>query len=345
MTNLQQRYHRVVQRRGLILGGFAAALMITFLLDLTWGPSSFSLRDMVRALLQQVPLAKHQSIILWKIRLPHAMMAVLAGSALGLAGIQMQTVLNNPLASPYTLGLSSAAILGAALALAFDLAIPGISPVFTIPAVAFACALSASLLVQWLAGLLGASVDTLILFGISMVFVCNALVSLIQFVTTSDTLQQIVFWTMGSLGRTTWPKIGIVATVLVLATWHASRQVWSLTALRSGADQAQSMGVPVERLRLRILVQVSCLAAITVSFVGAIGFIGLVGPHMARLALGEDHRFTLAGSMLSGALVLSSASLFSKIFVTGTVIPIGIVTAIVGIPLFMLLIFGQRRHL
>ncbi len=124
----------------------------------------------------------------------------------------------------------------------------------------------------------------------------------------------------------------------------SSRQVWALTALRGGEEQARSIGVAVERLRLVVLLRVSLLAATALAFVGTIGFVGLVGPHIARLLLGEDHRLFLPGAALAGALMLSLASIASKTIVPGVVLPIGIVTALVGVPLFVLLVLGRRRR-
>jgi iron complex transport system permease protein len=137
--------------------------------------------------------------------------------------------------------------------------------------------------------------------------------------------------------------VGVVAVVLAICLPLSLRHVWAMTALRAGEDQARSFGIQVERLRMLVLLRVSLLAAAAVAFVGTIGFIGLVGPHIARLALGEDHRFYLPGAAMAGALVLSLASIASKSLVTGVVLPVGIVTALVGIPLFMAMILGQRR--
>jgi iron complex transport system permease protein len=166
---------------------------------------------------------------------------------------------------------------------------------------------------------------------------------LLQSEAASKARQQIVFWTMGSLGRATWFKIGIVTAVLAVCSLWSTRTAWSLTALRSGEEQARSIGVAVERVRLLTLLRVSLLAATALSLVGTIGFVGLVGPHIARMLLGEDHRYLLPGAALSGALMLSAASILSKSLVPGVVLPIGIVTALVGVPLFMVLILRQRR--
>ena len=212
-----------------------------------------------------------------------------------------------------------------------------------VPLCAFVGAACATALIQLLAWRQGATVDTVVLFGIALLFSFEALLWLLQFIADSNALQQIVFWTMGSLGRATWTKIGIVGSVLLLCLMWSAHQAWALTALRAGEDQARSFGIAVERLRLVTLLRVSLLAAIALSFVGTIGFVGLVGPHIARMLLGEDHRHYLPGSALAGALMLSLASILSKALVPGVVLPIGIITALVGVPLFMVLVLRQRK--
>ncbi|EWY39636.1 iron-siderophore ABC transporter permease [Skermanella stibiiresistens SB22] len=326
------------------MGLLAVGLACSLVLDVATGPSGLPVADILTGLLDRDALPRGQAVILWNIRLPYAVMAVLVGAALGLAGAEMQTVLNNPLASPFTLGVSAAATLGAALAMALEPDVPGLDETWLIPLSAFACAMAATLLIQTLAGRFGAGTDTVVLFGIAMLFAMNALLWLVQYVASTDALQQMVFWTMGSLARATWEKVAVVALVLAACVPLSMRSVWAMTALRGGDDHARSFGIPVERLRLRVLLRVSLLSAAAVAFVGTIGFIGLVGPHIARLTLGEDHRFYLPGSALAGALLLSLASIASKNLVPGLILPVGIVTSLVGIPLFMALILTQGRR-
>ncbi len=288
-------------------------------------------------------LSRSEEVILWQVRLPYALMAVFVGACLGLAGAEMQTVLNNPLASPSTLGVMYAATLGASLAIVFKIALFGLPENYIVPIFAFLGAVLSVLLIQSLSRAFGATVDTVILFGIASVFALQALISLMQFVADSDSLQQIVFWTMGSLARATWDKIFIIAGVFAICLPFSIRHVWKMTALRGGEEYAKSFGVSVERLRLIVLFRVSVLTAVAVSFTGVIGFVGLVGPHIARLAFGEDHRFYLPGSALAGGLILAGASVLSKSLIPGILIPDGIVTALIGIPLFLGLLINQKR--
>ncbi len=190
----------------------------------------------------------------------------------------------------------------------------------------------------------GVTVETIVLLGIALVFTFNALLSLLEYLASEQALAAVVFWTMGSLTKATWGKVAVTFAVLVFCVPLFARRAWALTALRLGDDKAASFGVNVRALRLETMLLVSLLAAIPVSFVGTIGFIGLVGPHIARMLLGEDQRFFLPGSVLCGALLLSVTSVVSKMLIPGAIMPIGVITALVGVPFFFSLIFTNRRR-
>jgi iron complex transport system permease protein len=341
--SLARSYAQFVRWRAIILAGFALALAASFLADIATGPSVFPLADVVRGIFDPAALPRPQYVILWDVRLPYAIMAILVGASLGLAGAEMQTVLNNPLASPFTLGVSAAATLGASLGIAAGTHFVPLDALYAVPLMAFVFAVGSITLIQLLARAYGATAETVVLFGIAIYFTCEALVWLVQYVVDADTLQQIVFWTMGSLSRASWDKIAVVAAVFFAVLPFSMRGSWALTTLRGGDEQARSFGVRVERVRMLSLLRVSILAAAAVAFVGTIGFVGLIGPHISRMALGEDHRFYLPGAAFAGALTVSLASIASKAIVPGLVIPIGIVTALIGIPVFLALTLSRRR--
>ncbi|EFH09803.1 FecCD family ABC transporter permease [Pseudoroseomonas cervicalis] len=337
-------YRALLARRIAVLVGLALLLTASLLLDIATGPSRLGLSDVVRVLLNPASASGPVSVIVWDVRLPYAIMAVLVGAALALAGAEMQTVLNNPLASPFTLGVSSAASLGAALAIVLGVGLPWVPQEWLLSGNAFLFAFGSVLLLRTLSRLRGAGVEALVLFGIALVFAFNAAVALLQFVATEQALQQLVFWSMGSLARASWSKIGIMALALAVAIPFSARAAWQLTALRLGEERALSFGINADRLRDAALLRVSLLSGVSVAFVGTIGFIGLIGPHAARLLVGEDHRFFLPASALCGALLLSLSSLASKMLVPGLLIPIGIVTALVGVPVFVALVFTRGRR-
>ena len=332
-------YSRDVRTRFGVLGVLALVAATALLLDVVTGPSSISAAAVVKGVFDPSSLSTAQQAIVWQVRLPYALMAALVGAALALAGAEMQTVLNNPLASPFTLGVSSAASFGASLAIVLGVGASFIGSDWLVPLNAFVFAFGSVLALQALARMKGSGVENIVLFGIALVFAFNALTALVQFLSSAEALQQLVFWTMGSLSRATWGNVGALALVVVLVTPFSLLSSRGLTALRLGEDRAMSFGVDVKRLRFLSLLRVSLLSATAVAFVGAIGFIGLVGPHIARLLVGEDHRFFLPASILSGAIIMSLASAASKAIVPGVLMPVGIVTAVIGVPVFLLLIF------
>ncbi|EPU4441267.1 FecCD family ABC transporter permease [Serratia marcescens] len=338
------RYQHILRHRLLMMGVLALAILGSLLLDFTMGPSGLSLSSLWQTLLDPAAADAGTRVIVWDIRLPYALMAVVVGFALGLAGAEMQTILNNPLASPFTLGVSSAAAFGAALAIVLGIGIPGIPDQWFISANAFIFALFAALMLDGITRWTRVATSGVVLFGIALVFTFNALVSMMQFIASEDTLQGLVFWTMGSLARASWDKLGILFGVFAVLLPLSMMSSWKLTALRLGEDQAVSFGIDVRRLRLTTLLRISILSALAVAFVGPIGFIGLVAPHIARMIFGEDHRFYLPASALIGALVLSMASVASKNLVPGVIIPVGIVTSLVGVPFFLSIILRHRGN-
>ncbi len=341
-STMLAEYRRLLRRRAIMLGCLVLALAVSLVFDLVTGPSGISVADAVRGLLDPAGSTGPEGVIVWGVRLPYALMALLVGAALSLAGAEMQTTLNNPLASPFTLGMSSAAIFGAALAIVLDLGIPGIPGDWLVSVNAFVFAFASVLALQAVARARAAGVETLVLFGIALFFTFNALVAITQFVASEQALQQLVFWTMGSLGRSTWPKIQVLAIVIAVVAPFSLAASWRLTALRLGEERARSFGVDVGRLRFASLFRISVLTATAVAFVGTVAFVGLVGPHIARMLVGEDHRFFLPASALTGALVLSLASIASKTIIPGVLIPIGLVSALIGVPFFVSLILSKR---
>ncbi|SUP81480.1 FecCD family ABC transporter permease [Yersinia wautersii] len=338
------RYQNIVRHRLLVMGVLVLAILGCLLLDFTMGPSGLTLSSLWQALIDPASADAGTRVIVWDIRLPYALMAVVIGLSLGLAGAEMQTILNNPLASPFTLGVSSAAAFGAALAIVSGIGIPGVLDQWFISVNAFIFALFAALMLDGITRWTRVASSGVVLFGIALVFTFNALVSMMQFIASEDTLQGLVFWTMGSLARASWAKLGIMLAVFTLMLPLSMMNSWKLTALRLGEDRAISFGIDVRRLRLGTLLRISMLSALAVAFVGPIGFIGLVAPHIARMIFGEDHRFYLPASALIGALVLSMASIASKNLIPGIIIPVGIVTSLVGVPFFLSIILRHRGN-
>lgn len=337
-------YRALVKRKQLVLLALFVVLVLSVIADLGLGPARYSMREVVLALLGSAEISQQISVVIWDIRMPVALMAVIVGAALSAAGAQMQTILNNPLASPFTLGISAAASFGASIALVFGIGLIPWAIDYVVSINALLMALAAALFIHFMSQKRGVTVETIVLLGITLVFTFNALLALVQYLASEQALSAVVFWTMGSLTRATWPKLAITTVVLAFSLPLFMRRAWALTALRLGEDKAASFGINVRWLRLETMLIISLLAAVPVAFVGTIGFIGLVGPHIARMLVGEDQRYFLPASVLAGAAILSLTSVISKTIVPGTIFPIGIITALVGVPFLFSLIMTTRRR-
>ena len=333
------------RRRLKLIASFALIIGVSFTLDIVTGPSMLDVSRVVYALLHFVGFPTNvdttTQVIVTNLRLPIAIMAIVVGGALGIGGAEMQTLLNNSMASPYTLGMAASAGFGAALML--YLGSLGLDAVYAVPLGAFIfCMLSASFLFA-LAMMRHITSGQLILAGIALLFLFQSLLSLVQFVSSPELSQQILFWLFGSLSKATWTSLTVVSVVVALCIVVLMKDAWRLTALRLGEARAKSLGINVSHLRLRTLIVVALITATVTSFVGIIGFVGIVAPNIARMLVGEDQRYYLPMSFLVGAFLLSSASVLSKVIVPGALFPIGIVTAIIGVPFFFYLIINGRR--
>lgn len=319
--------------------------LMSLVADISIGPGQYSLAEIFAAIVAPEEAPRALAVIIWEIRLPVALMAVVVGMSLAAAGAEMQTILNNPLADPFTLGVSAAASFGAALAIVLGVGLfPGAEELLT-TLNAFIMAMIASLLIWLVSRMRGVSVQTMVLMGIALMFFFNAMLGILQYVASAESLQQLVFWSLGSLSRASWSKVGIAILALALTLPVFVSAGWRLTALRMGDLQARALGVNVARLRLLVLLCSSLLAATAVAFVGTIGFIGLVGPHIARLLVGEDQRIFLPMSALTGAFLMSLTSIVSKTLIPGVLLPVGIITALIGLPFFISLILRSRREM
>ncbi len=338
-------YRSIVAHRTRTLLLLAAACVLTTIIDISVGPSGLTLGEIVEALFAPADASPAAQVILWDLRLPTALLALAVGAALGIAGAEMQTILANPLASPYTLGVSAGAGFGAALAIVLGVGVLPFAGEYLVPVNAFAFALLTCLAIYFLGTIRGVSSETMILAGIALLFLFHSLLAFLQYLASEEALQAIVFWLFGSLAKATWPKVGMVAAVVAVVLPLLLRDCWKLTALKLGDERARSLGVHVERLRLRVFLTVSVLTAAAVCFVGTIGFVGLIAPHIARMLVGEDQRHFLPVAALCGALILSTASTASKLVIPGALFPIGILTSLMGIPFFLYLVIrGRRRY-
>lgn len=280
--------------------------------------------------------------LVWELRMPRIALALAAGAGLAIAGVVLQGLLRNPLVSPFTLGISSAAAFGASLALLADVTLLGRRDVAVVAGALLAATACAALAVG-LAGRRGAGPETLILVGMALTYLFGALTATVQYVASDEQLAEIVRWTFGSVNGATRGEALVVGLAVVLAVpillWRSA----DLDAVAfAGDDVAASLGVDVRRLRAWATLLAVLLAAVVVSFTGVIGFVGLVAPHIARLLIGTDHRHLLPFSALTGAALLLAADTAGRTVLSPAVIPVGIVVSFIGAPLFLHLVLRRR---
>lgn len=342
-TTTAQLYRSRVKKNISVILLLAVGVVGAFCVDIATGPSMMNIGEVIKAVFLPDSVELATKVIVWEVRLPYSVMALLVGASLSLAGLEMQTILNNPMASPFTLGVSAAAAFGAALAILLSAGISFVDPKWMVSFNAFVFAFGAVMLLQFLSRVGRTGIEALVLLGIAMDFTFKALIGILQYVASAEALQQFVFWSLGSLSRANWENIAILGGVLAVIVPFSVAASWQMTALRLGEDSARSYGINVGRLRFFSLIRVSLLTATAVAFVGTIGFIGLVGPHIAKLLIGEDHRFSLPAALLSGAFVMSLASIASKLISPGAILPVGVITSLIGVPLFVWLIFSKRK--
>lgn len=337
-------YFKVTRHKTMLAVLMSALVLVFFVIDISTGAGDISIKKILYFFWDADARSATMNIIVWDIRLPSALLAILVGAMLSAAGAQMQTILNNPLAEPFTLGISSAASFGAAMAIVVGAnAFPFFeSSLITISAFLFS--LLTVLLLYLFTRLRGTSAETMVLIGIALYFGFHALLYMLQHMASDAQISQIVFWMMGSLNRADWFNVAVCGAVFLSILPVFIYRGWGLTALRMGDEKAASLGINVKRLRIEMLICVSLLTATAVSFTGTIGFVGLVGPHIARLLVGEQQRFFLPVAVLAGAIMMSLTSILSKTITPGVIYPVGIITALIGIPFFISLILSVRSR-
>ncbi|MCF2125288.1 iron ABC transporter permease [Strepomyces sp. STD 3.1] len=280
--------------------------------------------------------------VLWNVRFPRIVLALLVGASLGCAGALMQGVFGNPLAEPGVIGVSSGAAVGAVGAIAFGLDFLGN---WTVSVFAFVSGLVTVLVVYAMSRAGGRTeVVTLILTGIAVNAFAGALIGLFLFFADTAAVNQITFWQLGSLAQATWPKVLAVLPCAALGLGLAPLYARRLDLLALGERPARHLGVEVERLRIVLVLVIALLTAAAVSVAGVIGFVGLVVPHLLRMAAGPGHRFLIPGSALLGALVLLAADLAARTVAEPAELPLGVLTALLGSPFFFWLLRRTRRR-
>lgn len=329
-------------------------LLVVFLLlaffSLFFGSSSLSFRDSLLALFG---IGEKVNVrIMQRIRIPRVLAGIVAGIGLSISGLIMQTCLGNPMASPATLGVSNAAVLGANVTIVLlsggNLAFKGqewnsFNP-YLVSTIAFLFSLGAIIVVLALSKLRHFSSETLVLTGVSLSSLFSAVTTLLQYFATDTELSGAVYWSFGDLGRVTYRQIVIMAIAVAVSYIVFTVFRSQLNALSLGESAARTGGVNTEFLRFLLLALSSLVTACCISFLGVIGFIGLICPHVARRMVSEDHRYLLPSSALCGGILLLFSDDVARVILKGFSLPVGAITALIGAPFFLFLIFASQRR-
>ncbi len=322
-------------------------LVFLSLLSVTVGPMSISLHDSIQSLFfRSQDIATHVNLVIHQIRLPRTVLCLLVGAILAICGVVMQGLFRNPLAEPGIIGVSAGASLGAAIAIV-ALASWQVDNywfgLLTLPFCAFVGGLLTTLFVYHLGtNQLGTSVTIMLLAGVAISALSGAGIGYLNFLADDQMLRDLTLWSMGSFAGANWQQIAIALFTLLVLIHFFYRRAMALNALLLGESEARHLGIAVQPLKRTLIVLCAAGVGVTVSVAGMIGFVGLVVPHLGRMLIGPDHRYLLPVSALLGALLLTCADMFARVAVAPSELPIGIVTALVGAPFFLYLLFKQK---
>lgn len=341
------------KRNTLLMVAMLICVIVLSIACLFAGSSNMSFRDALDALAGEGTAANVR--IVWKIRVPRVLAALIAGAGLSVSGLIMQTTLNNSMASPSTLGVSNAAVFGANLSIiafaggflstgnnlnSFDV---GANPYAT-SVMAFLFSAMSILLILGLCTIRAFSPNVVVLSGMAIGSVWTAATTILQFYATDVGLSAAVIWNFGDLGRATYRTDGIMAVVVALGVLFFNLNSWKFNALLSGEATAKTMGIHVESLRFSAMLLASVITAVCVSFLGVIGFVGIICPHVTKKLLGQDHRVTLPMSCMSGSVLLLLADTLSRSMGGGSALPVGAITSLLGAPFFIAIIFSGKEN-
>lgn len=339
-------YSNYLGRKALFVTICAVAVVSLSLIALCMGSANLTISQVIDQLV-------HQQGIAWAIRLPRILVALVAGGVLALAGTVMQCVLKNPLAEPYTLGLSQASAFGAAFAIVVlgagsmysnskDAVV--ITNQYSVTICAFLFSLLSTCVIIVLARMTRVSPEAIVLSGVAMGAIFSAGLTGIQYFANDVQIASIVYWTFGDLGRITWDSLTLIVVVSLPILVYFFYNRWNYNAMDAGAETANSLGVNVSRQTMVGMVLSSLLAALVVSLMGIIGFVGLLAPHMVRRVIGSDHRFVMPAAGLVGALIVLLSDTLARTIIAPLVLPVGVITSFLGGPLFLyILIRGYRK--
>ena len=347
-----EEYREYIGRKVAFIVIMLVCLLVMFVMAISLGATNISISSVARSLLG-FTTSKQVEMIVWNIRMPQALAAILAGGGLAIAGGVMQAILRNPLGSPFTLGISHAAAFGAAFSVMIlgsgvmtssNVGAVSITNPYITTASAFLFSIGAALLIIGVTRTRGASPEIMVLTGVALGAFFTAGTMFLQFFADDMQLAAMVFWTFGDTARATYTELVYIFIVTSFCALYFLANSWNYNAIEAGDETAKGLGIRVDRVRLIGMLLASMLTAVVIAFLGIIGFVGLVVPHMVRKIIGSDHRFLLPASLLVGGLLLLASDTVARLILAPHVLPVSVLTAFLGAPAFFWLILrGKGR--
>jgi len=325
-----------VRKKRILMAGLLSALVVLAIVALTQGAYNIALGHLV-GIFSGVDVGP-ADIVIWKIRLPRIVSAIMVGWGLSLSGLGIQTLLRNPLGSPFTLGISHGAAFGASAAILL------LGPqVFGVTLCAFAGAMFSTVVIMVLAGFKRLSPESIILAGVALTSLFMSGTVLVQYLASDTQLAMVVFWTFGDVARAGWTEIGVLSFAVLAVTLYLTIRRWDLNAMAAGEEAARGLGVNVNRLRLVGMLAAVLMAALATAFHGVIAFVGLIAPHIARRLVGADHGMLIPFSTVIGALLMLGADTLGRFVFGSGALPVGIITSFMGAPMFLYLLIRSKQ--
>ncbi|MCW4018570.1 MAG: iron ABC transporter permease [Candidatus Bathyarchaeota archaeon] len=338
-------YAKYVSKKVIFIAICLVVLVLASLVALCIGSAGLSIPEVINQIL-------NQSGIAWNIRLPRVLVAAVAGAMLAIAGAVMQCILKNPLSEPYTLGLSSAAAFGASFAIvllgagsihssAKDAVL--INNQYSVTICAFCFCMISTFVILALTRLTKVSPESIILSGVVLGSIFSAGLTAVQYFASDIQVASIVYWTFGDLSRVTWDNLVLITVVSIPVFIYFMYNRWNYNAIDAGVDTANSLGVNVNWHITVGMVLASVVAALVVSLMGIIGFVGLLAPHMVRRVIGSDNRFVMPASAVVGALIMLVSDTLARNIISPLILPVGVITSFLGGPLFLYILIRRYR--
>ena len=346
---MKEEYSRYTYRRVIFIFICIALAVLLFFVSLCVGTRQLSVSevftyfiDHIRGVTYTDPDDIYDDNIVWNFRVPRALFALIAGVALAVGGTVMQSVMKNPLADPYTTGVSSGALFGAAIAMILGWSVTGYNSIgVIINAILFAMVPVTVMVIM--APFFRKSPATLILAGVAVSYLFNSFTSLLMVSTDSATLTAVYHWQVGTLYDLKWDVIPVPTIMTIIGLVILLPLAGKLNIMALDDKDAKGLGLDIEKLRIICLVLLALMTSVIICYVGIIGFVGLVIPHIIRITLGADNKYLLPAAGAFGAIFLIGCDILARYFAVGMTIPVGVITSFIGAPIFLFLIINQKK--